>query len=205
MPRSRRSSPRSAPRAASPTCCAACSPPASTSCASISRTARPKDHVERATLVRDAARALGREVAIMADLQGPKIRIGKFADGKVELKPGATLHPRRRMRARRRDARRPRLPRARPGRAARLGAAARRRADQARGRVRRRPADHDARRPRRHAVEQQGHQPHGRRPVRAGADDEGHGRRQDGRAARGRLPGRVVSRRARKTCTWRAS
>jgi pyruvate kinase len=48
-----------------------------------------KDHVALATLVRDVARALGREVAIMADLQGPKIRIGKFADGKVELVPGA--------------------------------------------------------------------------------------------------------------------
>ena len=48
-----------------------------------------KDHVALATLVRDVARALGREVAIMADLQGPKIRIGKFADGKIELVPGA--------------------------------------------------------------------------------------------------------------------
>jgi pyruvate kinase len=48
-----------------------------------------KDHVDRAQLVREVARALGREVAIMADLQGPKIRIGKFADGKVELVPGA--------------------------------------------------------------------------------------------------------------------
>jgi pyruvate kinase len=48
-----------------------------------------RDHVDRAELVRDVARALGREVAIMADLQGPKIRIGKFADGKVQLVPGA--------------------------------------------------------------------------------------------------------------------
>ena len=47
-----------------------------------------KDHVDRAQLVRETARALGREVAIMADLQGPKIRIGKFAGGKVELVPG---------------------------------------------------------------------------------------------------------------------
>ena len=39
------------------------------------------DHEERARLVRDAARSLGREVAIMADLQGPKIRIGKLANG----------------------------------------------------------------------------------------------------------------------------
>ncbi|MEP7182980.1 MAG: pyruvate kinase [Betaproteobacteria bacterium] len=46
------------------------------------------DHIERARLVRDAARKLGREVAIMADLQGPKIRIGKFADGSVALEPG---------------------------------------------------------------------------------------------------------------------
>ena len=47
------------------------------------------DHVERARLVREVARSQGREVAIMADLQGPKIRIGKFAEGKVELVPGA--------------------------------------------------------------------------------------------------------------------
>jgi len=47
------------------------------------------DHVERAKRVREVARAQGREVAIMADLQGPKIRIGKFAEGKVELVPGA--------------------------------------------------------------------------------------------------------------------
>ena len=46
------------------------------------------DHEQRARLVRDVARALGREVAIMADLQGPKIRVGKFANGKVTLKPG---------------------------------------------------------------------------------------------------------------------
>ena len=48
-----------------------------------------QDHVERAELVREVARALGREVAIMADLQGPKIRVGKFTEGKVELVPGA--------------------------------------------------------------------------------------------------------------------
>ena len=50
---------------------------------------RADDHVERARLVREAARAEGREVAVMADLQGPKIRIGKFADGKVDLATGA--------------------------------------------------------------------------------------------------------------------
>jgi pyruvate kinase len=49
------------------------------------------DHVERARLVRECARRIGREVAVMADLQGPKIRIGKFAEGKVRLEPGQTF------------------------------------------------------------------------------------------------------------------
>jgi pyruvate kinase len=46
------------------------------------------DHRARARAVRDAARELGREVAILADLQGPKIRIGKFENGKVDLVAG---------------------------------------------------------------------------------------------------------------------
>ena len=46
------------------------------------------DHIERAALVRDVARRAGREVAIMADLQGPKIRVGKFEGGKTLLEPG---------------------------------------------------------------------------------------------------------------------
>ena len=46
------------------------------------------DHIERAQMVRVAAQRAGREVAIMADLQGPKIRVGKFAQGTVTLKPG---------------------------------------------------------------------------------------------------------------------
>ena len=52
---------------------------------------RAADHVDRARLVREAARALGREVGIMADLQGPKIRIGKFAAGAVTLAAGQTF------------------------------------------------------------------------------------------------------------------
>ncbi len=48
-----------------------------------------QDHIDRAHLVREAAHRAGREVAIMADLQGPKIRVGKFAQGKVMLEPGA--------------------------------------------------------------------------------------------------------------------
>lgn len=49
---------------------------------------KAEDHVARAQMVRDAAAACGREVAIMADLQGPKIRIGKFKDSKIELVKG---------------------------------------------------------------------------------------------------------------------
>jgi pyruvate kinase len=49
---------------------------------------KAQDHIDRARLVREAAQRVGREVAIMADLQGPKIRVGKFAEGKVFLVPG---------------------------------------------------------------------------------------------------------------------
>jgi pyruvate kinase len=49
---------------------------------------RAEDHIERANLVRRAAAECGREVAIMADMQGPKIRIGKFENGKIELVNG---------------------------------------------------------------------------------------------------------------------
>jgi pyruvate kinase len=46
------------------------------------------DHRQRAETVRECARQAGREVAIMADLQGPKIRVGKFENGKTVLEPG---------------------------------------------------------------------------------------------------------------------
>ncbi|QNP50562.1 pyruvate kinase [Diaphorobacter aerolatus] len=50
---------------------------------------KAQDHIDRAEMVRAAAQRAGREVAIMADLQGPKIRVGKFAEGKVMLEDGA--------------------------------------------------------------------------------------------------------------------
>ena len=46
------------------------------------------DHLARATLVKDISRKTGRTVGIMCDLQGPKIRVGKFKDGKVTLATG---------------------------------------------------------------------------------------------------------------------
>jgi len=49
---------------------------------------KAQDHIDRANMVRQAAASCGREVAIMADLQGPKIRVGKFEHGKIELENG---------------------------------------------------------------------------------------------------------------------
>jgi len=49
---------------------------------------KAQDHIDRATLVREVAIRVGKPVAIMADLQGPKIRVGKFAEGKVMLENG---------------------------------------------------------------------------------------------------------------------
>ncbi len=46
-----------------------------------------EDQLRRAEELRRVAASLGREVAILADLQGPKIRIERFADGPVELVP----------------------------------------------------------------------------------------------------------------------
>jgi pyruvate kinase len=50
-----------------------------------------QDHIDRAHLVREVARRVGKEVAIMADLQGPKIRVGKFEGGKTMLEPGQSF------------------------------------------------------------------------------------------------------------------
>ena len=51
-----------------------------------------EDHRTTYGLVRRAAAALGRNVAVLMDLQGPKIRTGKLEEGRpVELVPGAPL------------------------------------------------------------------------------------------------------------------
>lgn len=49
------------------------------------------DHEKRYVAIRDASNQTGRAVGILCDLQGPKIRTGRFADGPVELKNGATF------------------------------------------------------------------------------------------------------------------
>jgi pyruvate kinase len=52
---------------------------------------QPDDHRARAAAVREVAAALGCEVGILADLQGPKIRVETFADGPVQLVQGAAF------------------------------------------------------------------------------------------------------------------
>lgn len=49
---------------------------------------RPEDHRETVEMVRAAAEHAARPVAILQDLQGPKIRVGRFAEGKAVLKAG---------------------------------------------------------------------------------------------------------------------
>jgi pyruvate kinase len=46
------------------------------------------EHTATVRLVREIAARLGRDIGVLADLQGPKIRIGKFAQGRIDLAVG---------------------------------------------------------------------------------------------------------------------
>src|SRR5580693_9024109 len=48
-------------------------------------------HAENAERIRAASARVGRQVAILQDLPGPKLRIGALRDGNAELKPGEQL------------------------------------------------------------------------------------------------------------------
>jgi pyruvate kinase len=48
-----------------------------------------EEHRKRVELVRTLARKAGRAIGVLVDLQGPKIRIGRFKDGKITLAAGA--------------------------------------------------------------------------------------------------------------------
>jgi len=50
-----------------------------------------EEHRRRYDEVRAASREEGKPVAILADLSGPKIRVGRMAGGAVELQPGAEI------------------------------------------------------------------------------------------------------------------
>ena len=45
-------------------------------------------HIRRAETVRERAKAHGREVGVIVDLQGPKIRVGRFTQGRITLREG---------------------------------------------------------------------------------------------------------------------
>ena len=47
------------------------------------------DHAETARLIKEARADLGRPIALIADLQGPKLRVGDLNGGRVELERGA--------------------------------------------------------------------------------------------------------------------
>jgi pyruvate kinase len=47
-----------------------------------------EDHAERFRMVREAAERVGRQIAIVSDLQGPKLRVGKLAGGELALSYG---------------------------------------------------------------------------------------------------------------------
>ncbi len=49
------------------------------------------EHRARVARLRAAADAAGVEVGLLVDLQGPKIRVGRFRDGAIELRPGAAF------------------------------------------------------------------------------------------------------------------
>ncbi|MHB2165478.1 pyruvate kinase [Alsobacter sp. R-9] len=46
---------------------------------------------ERVAMIRDVEREVGRPIGILVDLQGPKLRVGEFADGAAVLKNGQTF------------------------------------------------------------------------------------------------------------------
>lgn len=47
-----------------------------------------QDHEQTFRMIRECAKQAKKNVGILQDLQGPKLRVGKFPDGKIELKPG---------------------------------------------------------------------------------------------------------------------
>src|SRR3978361_2006924 len=48
-----------------------------------------EDHARMLAIVRSEAERRVKAIAVLLDLQGPKIRVGKFKDGQVTLEPGA--------------------------------------------------------------------------------------------------------------------
>jgi pyruvate kinase len=49
------------------------------------------DHAARYHMIRAIEQEVGRPIGVLGDLQGPKLRIGRFAHGRIDLKPGQHL------------------------------------------------------------------------------------------------------------------
>lgn len=52
---------------------------------------KQEDHLARLKIIRQIEAELNRPIGILADLQGPKLRVGTFKDGSVTLTPGTTF------------------------------------------------------------------------------------------------------------------
>ncbi len=50
-----------------------------------------EDHATRMGIIRDLEKEFGRPIGVLADLQGPKNRIGKFKEGKIEVAAGDVI------------------------------------------------------------------------------------------------------------------
>ena len=49
------------------------------------------DHAARIAMIRELEKKVGRPIGILADVQGPKLRVGRFGGGRVSLQTGATF------------------------------------------------------------------------------------------------------------------
>ena len=156
------------------------------------------DHQQRLALIRSIEADIGRPIGVLLDLQGPKLRVGTFANGPVKLVEGAPF---------RLDLDRDEPGDAHPGAAAASGdlrgaeagrrTAARRWAASAEGRELRTRLRRDARRQRRPAVRPQGRERAGCRAAAVGDDRQGP-RRPRLRPDAGHRLGRAVLRAARR-------
>jgi pyruvate kinase len=48
-----------------------------------------EDHRKRYDIIRAVEKEMGRPIGVLADLQGPKLRLGTFADGRTQLRAAA--------------------------------------------------------------------------------------------------------------------
>src|SRR3954452_9444771 len=50
-----------------------------------------EDHKKRYDLIRQIEQETGRPIGVLVDLQGPKLRVGAFENGRITLRPGETF------------------------------------------------------------------------------------------------------------------